>query len=237
MTFAKLGIGVLGLVFSLEPFVALAQPVGRRISSVGELQRQARLRHAQELLGSHYKKSAVRSGEKVPKINRLVYGWVRDQLPKSYRAQYHTVAQAIIDEAARNEFDPVLLMAVIQGESGFNPRMRGALDEIGLMQIRPRTAAWIIGKMGLKIKFEGEKTLMDPVQNIRIGAAYLSYLREKFESHARLYLAAFNMGPRNVDHALNQKIWPRDYPNHVMKYYLGFYSRLGSITLASNKAP
>ncbi len=42
-----------------------------------------RLQHAQELLGIHYKHSAVRSGEKVAKINRVVYNWVKTRLPKS----------------------------------------------------------------------------------------------------------------------------------------------------------
>jgi soluble lytic murein transglycosylase len=106
--------------------------------------------------------------------------------------------------------------------------MRGSLDEIGLMQIRPGTAKWIIEKMNLKVKYRGEKTLLDPIQNIRIGAAFLSYLREKFDSHARLYLAAYNMGARNVDQSLDKNIWPRDYPVHVMKYYVDFYSNLDS---------
>lgn len=194
--------------------------------SLGEMQRQARLQHAQELLGRHYKHSAVRSGEKVAKINRIVYNWVKERLPKKHRSKYQMVAQAVIDEAVKHEFDPVLLLAVIQGESSFNPDMRGSLDEIGLMQLRPATAKWVIEKTGLKIKFNGEKTLKDPVHNIRIGAAYLSYLREKFDSHARLYLAAYNMGARNVDQHLDKNVWPRNYPVHVMKYYVDFYSSL-----------
>lgn len=204
--------------------------------SLSEVQRQIRLQHAQELLGRHYKRSSVRSGEKVVKINRFVYNWVKSRLPKKFRGQYRAIAQVIIDESVKHEFDPVLLLAVIQGESSFNPEMRGALDEIGLMQLRPSTAKWIIEFKGLKIKYRGEKTLLNPIENIRIGAVYLSHLREKFDSHARLYLAAYNMGARNVNRALDKNVWPKDYPIHVMKYYVEFYSDLEAATVSRKPA-
>jgi soluble lytic murein transglycosylase len=192
--------------------------------SLSEMQRQIRLQHAHELLGKHYRRSVVRQGEKVTKINKKIYVWTREMLPKKHRSKYQKVAQAIIDESVKNEFDPVFLMSVIQGESSFNPDMLGKLDEIGLMQIRPATAKWISHKYGMKWK--GDKSLLDPVQNVKIGAAFLKYLRERFDSHAQLYLAAYNMGQKNVDNALDKNIWPKDYPSHVMKRYVEFYADL-----------
>jgi soluble lytic murein transglycosylase len=166
----------------------------------------------------------VRKGEKVSKINRQVYAWTREHMPRASRKQYRAVAQAIVEESIRYEFDPVLLMSVIQNESSFNPEMRGALDEIGLMQLRPATAEWIAAKF--KLRYTGSQALYNPVVNIRLGAAYLAYLREKFDSHAQLYLAAYNMGARNVASALDKSVWPKDYPSHVMRYYVEFYSAL-----------
>lgn len=200
------------------------QAVAKATSYHTEIQRQVRIEHARELLGKYYRHSVVRRGERVARINAQVYQWTKEHMPAPYRAEYRKVAKAIVDEAIRYEFDPVFLMSVIENESSFNPDMRGALDEIGLMQLRPATADWIAAKF--KLKYSGAQALFNPVVNIRIGAAYLAYLREKFDSHAQLYLAAYNMGARNVASALDQSVWPKDYPSHVMRYYVEFYSEL-----------
>jgi soluble lytic murein transglycosylase len=92
------------------------------------------------------------------------------------------------------------------------------------MQILPTTGEWMSGKAGLG--WRGSKTLRDPVQNIRIGAAYLAFLRDRFDMHARLYIAAYNMGQGNVDHAQAKNIWPKDYPGLVMRNYVEFYGEL-----------
>lgn len=214
-------IGLILMTMMAEAKQQKSKPVSVE-PRLSDIQRHARLQHAQELLGKHYKKSAVRTGEKVQKINSRIYGWVKQRLPAKHKHKYKEVAQAIIDESLKHEFDPIFLMSVIQGESSFNPDQLGKLDEIGLMQIRPGTAKWISEKMGLKWK--GDKSLYNPVTNVRIGAAYIKYLREKFDSHAQLYLAAYNMGPRNVGQARDKKIWPKDYAQHVMRFYVEFYN-------------
>lgn len=199
-----------------------------------KIQREVRLNHAQELLGKYYSKSTVKNGEKVRKINGLIYKWAREHLPFDQRHHYQRIAQTIIDESLKHQMDPVFLLSVIQGESGFDPVRLGSLDEIGLMQIRPSTAEWFTKREGMK--YTGAQSLFDPVVNIRIGAAYLAYLRDKFDSHAQLYLAAYNMGARNVDNALSQNIWPKDYPSHVMKFYVEFYSQVDTKGKAQGKS-
>lgn len=184
-------------------------------------QREVRLDHAKELLGSRYKKSTVKTGESIKKINKLVYATVKERLPAPFQNKREKVAQAIIDEAYKYKFDPIFILSVIQSESSFRPHLLGSFTEIGLMQIKPTTAAWIAKKMNLKYK--GDKDLFDPVKNIRIGAAFLSYLRDRFDSHAQLYLSAYNMGQGNVDQALEQNIWPKDYVGRVMRQYVDFY--------------
>lgn len=219
----RLAVKCLTFVSILVPFAASAKPSAKR-ETASELQREARLNHAHELLGKYYSKSVVKSGEKVARINRTIYRWVREHLPEQHRKDYKRVAQAIIDQSMKYNMDPVFLMSVIQGESSFDPERLGTLDEIGLMQLRPSTAQWICEKFGMKYK--GAQSLFDPVTTITIGAAYLNYLRDKFDSHAQLYLAAYNMGARNVGQALDKNVWPKDYPAHVMKFYVEFYSSL-----------
>lgn len=195
-------------------------------STLSQAERERRLDHARELLGKYYKKSVVRSGEQVKKINGMIYRWTRKQLPKPFKKDYKTIAQTIIDQSLRYEFDPVFLLAVISNESKFDPRVVGSYGEMGLMQIRPNTAKWIARIKGMKYK--NKKGLLDPVTNIKIGAAFLAFLREKFDSHARLYLAAYNMGQGNVKYALSRKVWPKDYANHVMHHYVGYYNELAA---------
>ncbi|MES3038687.1 MAG: lytic transglycosylase domain-containing protein [Bdellovibrionota bacterium] len=221
----KLALALMTLILPLAALSGTApQSVNLPKTTLSVEQRALRLLHARELLGKYYDKSTARIGESVPKINSAIYGWTKDRLPKKHRKQYQEIAQTIIDESLKYKFDPVFLMSVIQGESSFQPDIVGGVGEIGLMQIRPETAKWITKKF--EMEWKGKKSLYDPVTNIRIGAAYLSYLRDRFDMHAQLYLAAYNMGQRNVSNAVEKNIWPKDYPAHVMKHYMDFYTSL-----------
>lgn len=210
----------LAIVSLLVSVAVVSQNV--QAKTLSAQQREERLKHARELLGKYYQKSTVKIGESIPKINSMVYHWTKERLPKSHKAQSSEVAQAIIDQSLKYGFDPIFLMSVIQGESSFRPNMIGGVGEIGLMQIRPETAEWIAKRSD--IKWTGRSSLFNPVTNVKIGAAYLSYLRDRFDAHAQLYLAAYNMGQKNVANALEKKIWPKDYPQHVMKHYIEFYA-------------
>lgn len=192
--------------------------------TVGEEEKLSRLSHAHELLGKYYEHSVVRSGEDVEKINKMIYRWTYQSLPKKFKKKYQKIAQTIIDESLQHEFDPVFVVSVIMNESGFNPNCIGPVKEIGLMQIRATTGKWMAGRIG--IHWKGKKALKDPITNIKIGTAYLEYLRGKFDSHARLYLAAYNMGQGNVQDALSRKIWPKDYAKHVMNHYIAYYREI-----------
>ncbi len=219
---------VLGLIIStsvLAPSGALAaakQPV---------VLDQKRLAHVRELLGNVYGRSVVRLAEKIGDVQKVLYREVADRLQGDWKKQSDGIARAITSESKRHGFDPIFLYAVIENESSFNPLVRGTSGEIGLMQITPETAKWVSKRYG--IAYRGPSSLKDPVTNIRIGAAYLAHLRKVFDSHSRLYLAAYNMGAKNVDRALAKQIWPKTYASKVMERYVRIYRGIATGTQAS----
>ena len=192
----------------------------------------SRWKHAKELLGKSYRKNITKSGDKFPILDQDLYRWTEKALKPRWKKYSRQVAQSIIQESDRYGFDPIFLMAVIRSESSFNPEVVGRFGEIGLMQLTPQTAEWITEKYHLAWK--GPKSLKDPATNIKIGAAYMAYLRGKFAFKSQLYIAAYNMGSTNVHRALARQLTPRVYPSRVMGNYLKYYASLSNNVNASH---
>jgi soluble lytic murein transglycosylase-like protein len=113
--------------------------------------------------------------------------------------------EAIESASATHGVRPELVRAVIQVESGFNPRARSRVGAMGLMQLMPATAAEL-----------GVDNPWDPVQNIRGGVAYLGSLIREFGDEV-LALAAYNAGPGAVNR-YGQRIPPyRETQDYVQK--------------------
>ena len=93
------------------------------------------------------------------------------------------IAQAATDYDVRAD----LVRAVIQVESGFNPRARSPKGAMGLMQLMPQTAAEY-----------GVRNAYNPTENIRGGVAYLRTLLDRYQDET-LALAAYNAGPTAVE--------------------------------------
>lgn len=192
------------------------------VADASKVTKTSRIAHAKELLGHSYKTSVVRNGESVSDITDFVEAMTTEWLPAKYSKRARSLANAIVRESDKSGFDPIFILAVIQNESRFNPEMRGMHTEIGLMQVKPTTAAWIGKKMN--VSYKGEKSLLDPVQNVRIGIAFLSLLRDQFDSHSPLYISAYNMGARRVREIVADDRMPKEYVQAVMKRYVAIYS-------------
>jgi len=93
----------------------------------------------------------------------------------------------VIERHARlQDLNPRLVQAVIQVESGYNPRALSRRGAQGLMQLMPGTA-----------KLLGVEDPYDPEENVRGGTEYLRRQLDRF-SNLSLALAAYNAGPSAV---------------------------------------
>ncbi|MBQ4122832.1 transglycosylase SLT domain-containing protein [bacterium] len=107
--------------------------------------------------------------------------------------------------AASEKFrlDPYLIMALIREESYFNKNARSSTNAVGLMQLMPATANFIISKFSLKIPLD--KDITDEKVNIYLGCIYLKYLKERFNNNDLYVIAAYNGGEGSVNRWLKTK--------------------------------
>jgi soluble lytic murein transglycosylase len=193
-------------------------------AQVAPIHEDGRRGHARELLGRFYEGSWAHRAENIPALHMAIYNEIYNSLPRKFKPRATAVTSMIIKESAKHDFDPVLVLAIIKTESSFNPLAIGGVGEIGLMQIRPETAEWIAKKKDLV--WYGPNTLRNPVDNVRIGINYLSYLRGKFDRYANKYISAYNMGATKVRQLYASEVKPKEYSLKVMRHYKDTYAKL-----------
>lgn len=103
-----------------------------------------------------------------------------------------------------------LVKAVIAAESAFEPSAVSSAGAVGLMQLRPRTAAAMAVSNSL-----------DPKENIFGGVRYLRIMLNRFEGDVALAVAAYNAGPSAVEKygGIPPYQETRAYVGRVLKLY------------------
>lgn len=173
--------------------------------------------HSIELLG---KKKSKQLTSKKKNINKFIDKVLAKRLPKKYKNQVVSIRKTIVSNSNKYNLDPLFILAVIDGESSFNPKAPGPVGEIGLMQLRDSTAKWLSEEY-LKKPYKGKKSLENPHENIRIGTNYIRFLRSRYKKDNH-YISAYNLGPKQLKEALKKNVIPKDYKKHVMKRYISY---------------
>jgi hypothetical protein len=135
----------------------------------------------------------------------------RDRAISAFLAKRYRVSQQVMQEFVRTAFvagqgigvDPLLIIAVMAVESGFNPIAESVAGAKGLMQIIPKFHAEKLEEFG------GEKAIFEPRANILVGSQILREYIQRM-GDVGLGLRIYGGGPidgenRYPDRVLDEK--------------------------------
>lgn len=101
------------------------------------------------------------------------------------------------DITFNSKFDKILPLSIIRRESEFDPEVISPVGARGLMQLMPKTAQEMAGKIG--VPYSSKRLISDPTYNVRLGIAYLEELSGRFGNNIILVAAAYNAGPTRLE--------------------------------------
>jgi Transglycosylase SLT domain len=114
----------------------------------------------------------------------------------------------IREVAVRYEIPPILVAAIVEAESEFNPRAVSRRGAQGLMQLMPGTAS------SLRVS-----DTFDPYENIEGGVRHLRRLMDRYHGNLPIVLAAYNAGEQAVMVYRGVPPYPetRRYVNRILR--------------------
>jgi soluble lytic murein transglycosylase len=145
--------------------------------------------------------------------------------------------QEIKQSAENHNIDPFLIAALIRVETNYQYHLESKKGAIGIMQLMPDTAMWIVESANF-----GPHSIDDLVNvdvNINLGAWYISWLTKHYNGNLLYAIAAYNAGQGNVNKWKQNEVWDgteaginqipfgetRHYVQRVL-YYYGKYQKL-----------
>lgn len=122
----------------------------------------------------------------------------RELVVASFAAEFDIpipLATDIHEAALAEKIAPRVAFGLVQAESSFRTRVVSPVGAVGLTQLLPSTARWLVPGTT-------RSDLMKPETNLRVGFQYLRYLIDKYEGDEKLALTAYNRGPGTVSRLL-----------------------------------
>jgi soluble lytic murein transglycosylase-like protein len=107
------------------------------------------------------------------------------------------LASNIYTAAVEEDISPKVAFGLVQAESSFRTAAVSPVGAVGLTQLLPSTANWLVPGTT-------RRDLMNTETNLRVGFKYLRYLMDKYEGDEQLALTAYNRGPGTVNRLLSR---------------------------------
>lgn len=108
-----------------------------------------------------------------------------------------TLAGTIHKAALEAKIPPKMAFGLVQAESSFRTRAVSPVGAVGLTQVMPATARWLVPGTT-------RADLMNTETNLRIGFSYLRQLIDQYDGDEKLALTAYNRGPGTVSRVMRQ---------------------------------
>ncbi|GAB6034247.1 murein transglycosylase domain-containing protein [Galenea microaerophila] len=126
--------------------------------------------------------------------------------PHAISEPVHKYQQWVARYAKQFSVKPALVFAIMETESGFNPKAVSRSQALGLMQLKPHAAGQDVYQyIDLKRGKPSAEKLFDAENNIRMGTAYIGLLQNEYLAQVRnklskkiLAIAAYNGGLSTV---------------------------------------
>lgn len=122
----------------------------------------------------------------------------RELVVASFAKEYRipvTLAANIHSAALDEKIPPKVAFGLVKAESSFRTSAVSPVGAVGLTQLMPATARWLVPGTT-------RRDLMDTDTNLRIGFKYLRQLMDNFDGDEMLALTAYNRGPGTVNRLL-----------------------------------
>jgi soluble lytic murein transglycosylase-like protein len=113
---------------------------------------------------------------------------------REYRIPF-TLAENIHSAALEAKVPPKMAFGLVRAESSFRTSAVSPVGAVGLTQVMPATARWLVPGTT-------RRDLMDTETNLRIGFRYLRQLLDSYDGDEKLALTAYNRGPGTVSRLL-----------------------------------
>ena len=179
-------------------------------------------------------------------INRYMenLGWVQNSTSERGYERIRPLLELFLAAGAETGIDPLMLAAQAYQESGLDHERVSPAGAVGLMQVKPSTAA---------DRNVGIPDISTPAENVRAGARYMRFLMDHYFSGPGIdpmqswifALAAYNAGPARIQRLRNQAaaeghdpdVWVENveliaarkigretvrYVRNVFKYYVAY---------------
>jgi hypothetical protein len=152
------------------------------------------------------------------------------KIPQLEGFERRMLARTIVVEAAGAQIDPLLVLALIEVESSFDPAALSERGAMGLMQLREPTLRRELERAGLDPVYP-----FDPVSNVRAGVRYLRRLLDAF-GREEVALMAYNAGPNRIMSYLREgeiperfHVYPRKVKSEVRRLRRSAVAEQGAV--------